>query len=968
MIKLTSLVTIIIILVISSVVYSQTYSGPSTGSVDTGAVVNMTTGLSATGIMEIQNVRDVEYPKPVSLSYTGEMAPFTNYIYVNDKNANLPTDTEIGINLKLNSFPANTMTNSIPPDPVMAVGPNNVITCVNSEFSIWDKSGNLLKRVTASQWWSAVWPDEAGDPQVIYDHYENHWILCWMQVNDNVQTAGNLIAYSANEDPLGTWYMYRLDTKMHGTVSSSTWGDYPHIGYDDKAIFITTNCFAFEGGFKYAKIRIINKSELYSSNAGLLTYTDIWNITLPGNSSLPISIQPTVSYTPVNDTSYFAWNNSGSANFYVLYRIINPLTNPVLVGTNLPVPWYYPPPGGQQLGGGTVIENLSRMSSVPVYRDGKLFAVHAVRNSTSTASSSLKYFVVDVNTNSVIEQVEQGAAGYYYLFPSITVDKNQNIGITYSRSADDEYIGAYYSTRLASDPPGLSPSQVMVTGKGNYDVTFSGSQNRWGDYLSAGLDPANQYNIWFFSEYAARTNTWGTWLTEIRMKPFAGVSAYTATPSLDFGNIEVSFSSQRISAIIANYGEDDLIISDIPSSVGDFNLDTTLTFPITLSTYDSVAIPFTFSPTVTGDEEENYTIANNDTAFTGFTLSGHGYVINPALDKTMYATSGSSNDGNIILLNKETGEGTNIGSSLFTDILGLTINPMNNELYGVRSTTTELQVLRINSNGGDSYLLSSFSNLTNIVAIAFDTTGGAYVAKSSGEIYSLNVTDETFDSVTTAKIKIQAMTFDPVTNELWGTVRSSFSSGKDKIYKIDIESGDTTLVGSTGFNTTTNDLAFDEEGKLYGIKGSILQVSDLFSIDVNTGEGTIIGPTGVKGVTGLAYAETGVTEVKKPDNINLVPDDFILSQNYPNPFNPSTTIKYSIPVNSNIKLTVYNLLGQVVAVLANKDVSAGNYSVDWNGKDNGGLPVSSGIYFYELKAKGDNGADFSKIMKMVYLK
>ena len=79
-------------------------------------------------------------------------------------------------------------------------------------------------------------------------------------------------------------------------------------------------------------------------------------------------------------------------------------------------------------------------------------------------------------------------------------------------------------------------------------------------------------------------------------------------------------------------------------------------------------------------------------------------------------------------------------------------------------------------------------------------------------------------------------------------------------------------------------------------------------------------------------------------------------------------IKFSVPVNSNVTLTVYNLLGQVVKVLTNEEVTAGNYSITWNGTDNSGVQVSSGIYFYELKAKGNNGADFSKIMKMVYLK
>ena len=83
-----------------------------------------------------------------------------------------------------------------------------------------------------------------------------------MQVNSGLQTAGNLIAYSDDSNPLGLWYMYRLDTKMHGTISSNTWGDYPKVGYDEEAIYIMTRCIDFAGaGHLYNNIRIINKNE-----------------------------------------------------------------------------------------------------------------------------------------------------------------------------------------------------------------------------------------------------------------------------------------------------------------------------------------------------------------------------------------------------------------------------------------------------------------------------------------------------------------------------------------------------------------------------------------------------------------------------------------------------------------------------------------------------------------------------------
>ena len=90
-----------------------------------------------------------------------------------------------------------------------------------------------------------------------------------------------------------------------------------------------------------------------------------------------------------------------------------------------------------------------------------------------------------------------------------------------------------------------------------------------------------------------------------------------------------------------------------------------------------------------------------------------------------------------------------------------------------------------------------------------------------------------------------------------------------------------------------------------------------------------------------------------------VPIEYSLSQNYPNPFNPSTTIEYSIPERTNVKLTVINIVGEEVTTLVNRTMDAGNYSVEFSAK--GGLP--SGVYFYSLQA-----GNFMTSKKMVLLK
>ena len=94
-----------------------------------------------------------------------------------------------------------------------------------------------------------------------------------------------------------------------------------------------------------------------------------------------------------------------------------------------------------------------------------------------------------------------------------------------------------------------------------------------------------------------------------------------------------------------------------------------------------------------------------------------------------------------------------------------------------------------------------------------------------------------------------------------------------------------------------------------------------------------------------------------------LPTEYALEQNFPNPFNPSTTISYSLPLQSEVNLTVFDIRGQVIRTLREEVKAPGNYQMQWNGMDNSGDPVSTGVYFCRLEA-----GDFSQTVKMVYLR
>ncbi|MCK4385699.1 MAG: T9SS type A sorting domain-containing protein, partial [candidate division Zixibacteria bacterium] len=94
-----------------------------------------------------------------------------------------------------------------------------------------------------------------------------------------------------------------------------------------------------------------------------------------------------------------------------------------------------------------------------------------------------------------------------------------------------------------------------------------------------------------------------------------------------------------------------------------------------------------------------------------------------------------------------------------------------------------------------------------------------------------------------------------------------------------------------------------------------------------------------------------------------VPEAFSLSQNSPNPFNPICEIAYALPTDCQVTLSIYNILGQKVRVLVDEYQDAGHKSVKWDGKDEQGQEVTSGVYFYRIQA-----GDFAQSKKMVLIR
>jgi hypothetical protein len=190
--------------------------------------------------------------------------------------------------------------------------------------------------------------------------------------------------------------------------------------------------------------------------------------------------------------------------------------------------------------------------------------------------------------------------------------------------------------------------------------------------------------------------------------------------------------------------------------------------------------------------------------------------------------------------------------------------------------------------------------------------------------------------------------------------------------------GDDSLVGTaTAYSVRVSDSTIDES--------NWDQATTVFNVPIPQESGTAESFT----ITGLTPGQEYYVAIKTLDNYgNLsdlsniaqgeakleiiadvddddreLPGDFSLSQNYPNPFNPATTIEYSLPTRSQVRLVVYNVQGRRIITLVDETQPPGRYQETWDGIDGGGSRVASGIYFYRLETE-----TYTEARKMVLIK
>ncbi|MBN1302499.1 MAG: T9SS type A sorting domain-containing protein [Melioribacteraceae bacterium] len=217
-------------------------------------------------------------------------------------------------------------------------------------------------------------------------------------------------------------------------------------------------------------------------------------------------------------------------------------------------------------------------------------------------------------------------------------------------------------------------------------------------------------------------------------------------------------------------------------------------------------------------------------------------------------------------------------------------------------------------------------------------------------VISLRAPDAVYEGVTPMAVGIPWVPdgFKSVKMGAGGSVSFDLDVAADGNYMVRLffaaVGSSTGQIGVGGQNVST--VTFSDTGDVF---------TDIF--EMSAGSNTL-SVTADQGGVNLDYVQLiKITPVTGVDD-ELTPDGYALEQNYPNPFNPSTSIKFSLAKASNVKLTIFNILGQKVATLVNNQLNAGTHIVRFNAS-----LLASGVYFYGIEA-----GDFKAYKKMMLLK
>jgi hypothetical protein len=416
-----------------------------------------------------------------------------------------------------------TSTEFNPGDPDLAVGPEDVIAVMNPLVVQHNRAGQLISQRSLFTWFrpfiATICPNGTincllFDPMISYDQLHGRFLIVAVALDFVSFRSHWLLTVSNGATYAGGWTSWIMDGSMNGSIKSPIFIDYPKIGYDNEAIYLTANTFGYNFEFLYTKLRILKKSEVYKLQP-TLTFWDSWD--LKNQSGIPVSTlyPPRMrGRTMASYSSYYLVNSVDASQLLTLWRVSSPASpNPMLFPTTVTGAWFYDKPARVPQKDYFVPLDIGDSGvQKAILRDGNLY----VARNTGYADEpiTVTYDRVDTRQNRLVAQT-RWTNGYFF-FPAFDIPAS--LGTT-----------ANFPNVLTVGTNTRNRELTLLGITGLKDGELLNFQDRWGDYFGGAVDPRDG-GLWVYGAFAKNLGGIPGWGTLAAYYPSSVEQRFTDTP------------------------------------------------------------------------------------------------------------------------------------------------------------------------------------------------------------------------------------------------------------------------------------------------------------------------------------------------------------------------------------------------------------------------------------------------------
>jgi hypothetical protein len=443
----------------------------------------------------------------------------------------------------------------VPSDSQIATSRSKNVHALNQQVAIFNKqNGNLQRKVQLEDIWQSVIPEPEGgffygfpfvfDPRARYDRNADRFVLCAVQYEPGLTAEGEavtredveegvepgegeegegeeggeaapeivrpprgwfLVAVSDNSNPNGKWNVYRIPPEDETGIDNKGLVDYPTLGLDRDAVYLTQNFFGTES-FEVTMVTL-DKADLYAGREVTAHHFD--NMNNPDEDApFTFTVQPAEQlYSGGSSGTFYMVNSGFVSDALTLWKVTDPTTDPSLSCFTVEVGPYSPPPTADQPNSTSNIDTLGTRLMNADYNDGSLWTAHTVAadwNGDGTPVAAIRWYEIDAASHELIQSGVYGEAGTSYFIPTVGTDGDRTV-ICHNVSGPDTFPRMDVAGRTADFTPGeIEDSVVVQDGESKYNA-LPDPVERWGDYNGVSVDPQTG-NFWTVSQYSPDIN------------------------------------------------------------------------------------------------------------------------------------------------------------------------------------------------------------------------------------------------------------------------------------------------------------------------------------------------------------------------------------------------------------------------------------------------------------------------------